>query len=333
MRHMPFSLRRPMQRLVMAYAFSLPMLYTSHANAKDEYPNHLIRLIIGFSAGGTTDIMGRAAATEMSKELGQPVVVENRTGAAGSVMAAATIAAPPDGYTVCVCGSGPQVLLPLIDKAAENYPRDLAPVGMLYKTGYILIGRSTIKADTAQELIANIKAHPGKFTYGSSGVGGIQHLGMEMLADELKSPMVHVPYKGEQPAAVDIAAGQVDLMMATPTTAQSMIKLGKVKAYASTGDKPNALFPNLPTLQSLGYPDLLVHTFAGLNVTKDTPPEVITKLSAAAAVAVKSDDFKQRAEEAGMTIPPSGPQAYAEFVSDEIKRWTPVTKKLNFQRQ
>ncbi|NYT79301.1 tripartite tricarboxylate transporter substrate binding protein [Alcaligenaceae bacterium] len=335
MRQIPLpSLRfARIQRFAAVTGTLLALSVANFASAQEDYPTRPIHLIIGFSAGGNTDVMGRAAAAEMSKVLGQPVVVENRAGGAGSIMANATIASPPDGYTMCLCGSGPQVLLPLIDKTAENYPRDLAPVSLLYVNGYILIGRNNLKANNIQELLADIKANPNKYTYGSSGVGGIQHLGLAMLANTIGSPMLHVPYKGEQPAAIDVAAGQVDLLLATPTTAAAMLKTGKVKAFASTGEKPNELMPELPTLKSVGLDNMLVYTFGGLNVTRGTPPGVIQKLSDAAAAAVSSDSYQERVKSGGMSIPSTGPKAYADFVSHEIDRWSEVTKNINFKRK
>lgn len=316
-----------------ALGFVGALLGSAPAGATESYPSRPIRLIIGFSAGGNTDVMGRAAALEMSKALGQPIVVENKVGGAGSVMADTVIASPPDGYTMCLCGSGPQVLLPLIDPSAKNYPRDLQPVSLLYANDYVLIGKKDLKPNTVQELIADIKANPGQYTFGSSGIGGIQQLGLELLSSTLGAKMLHVPYKGEQPAAVDVAAGLVDLLLATPTTAEQMLKTGRVKAFAVTGAQPNALVPNLPTLVSAGFPDVTVYTFGGLNVARGTPPEIVDKLSKAAAEAVKSPAYLQRVREGGMFVPVSGPAAYADFVSKEIKRWSGVTKSIDFKRQ
>lgn len=303
------------------------------ASAADSYPDRPLRLIIGFSAGGLTDIMGRAAAAEMSKNLGQPVIVENRTGAAGSVMADLTIAAAPDGYTMCLCGSGPLVLLPQIDKAAEKYPRQLSPVSLMYATDYILIGHSGLKANTIDELIADIKSRPGEYTYGSSGMGGIQHLGLAMLADTLGAPMVHVPYKGEQPAAIDVASGRIDLLLATPNTAEAMLKTGKVKAFASSGEQANELMPDIPTLKSIGLDNMLVHTFGGINVPRDTPPEVVARLGEAIGTAVRSEAFQARVRDGGMFVPALGATAYKDFLNTENARWSKVMERLDFQRQ
>ena len=136
----------------------------------DAFPSKPIRLVVPFSAGGATDVVARAVGAEMSKVLGQPVVIENKTGAAGGVAADFVAGSAPDGYNICVCGSGPMILLPLIDSAAQKYPRLLAPVGLIYLSEYVLVGSSTLKPNNAKELIADIKANPGTYTFGSSGV-------------------------------------------------------------------------------------------------------------------------------------------------------------------
>ena len=321
------------RRATAAAASLLALTLTQPVAAQQDYPSRPVHLIIGFSAGGATHNVCGAAAAEMAKVLGQPVVVENRTGGAGSVMANAVIASQPDGYTLCLCGIGPQVLLPLIDKSAEHYPRELAPVSLLYVTDYILIGRSDLKANTLEELVDDIKANPNQYTYGSSGMGGIQHLGLAMLADSIGSPMLHVPYKGEQPAALDVASGQVDLLLATPTTAKTMLETGKVKAFGSSGQKPNDLMPELPTFHSIGLENMLVYTFGGLNVARGTPPEIVEKLNEAVAAAVKSDLFLERVKGGGMFVPETGEQAYASFLKGEIDRWDEVTTKIGFERK
>lgn len=314
---------------ISAFTVAAPTI----AQAQDNFPNRPVRLVVPFAAGGQTDVLGRALAAEMSKILGQPMVVENRTGAAGAIGADAVATAAPDGYTVCLCGSGPMILLPLIDPASRNYPQELIPVGLMYLSEYVLIGSSSLKPNNAQELVADIKANPGKYTFGSSGSGGIQQLGVELLSSSIGSKMIHIPYKGEQPAALDVAAGNVNLLMSTFSTAAPLIKAGKVKPFAVTGAEHNAFFPDLPTLASLGLPDMTVYTHGGLNVPRGTPQAVVDKLNAALVAAMKAPDMVNRIKEYALITPNHSAQYYGSYVKKETEKWGKITKSIEFKRQ
>lgn len=303
-----------------------------HAQS-DNFPSKPVRFVVPFAAGGQTDVIARSLAAEMQQQLGQPVVVENKVGAAGSVAAEFVANAPADGYTVCFCGSGPMILLPLIDPTTRNFPRDLAPVSLVYLAEYVVIGSSTLKANSAQELVADIRANPGQYTFGSSGVGGIQQLGMEMLSSAISGKMVHVPYKGEQPAAIDVATGQVNLLMSTFATAAPLVKAGKVKTFAVSGAERNPAFPNLPTLASLGMPEVVVYTHAGLNVPRGTPQAVIDRLNAALVVAMKSPGLTARFKENAIITPPLGATAYSDYVTKETTKWSKIARSVNFKRE
>jgi len=319
--------------LIALVAGLVGLTLVGSVQAQDSYPQKVIRIIVPFSAGGQTDIVARTVAGEMSRTLGQPMVVENRLGAAGAIAADFVASSPPDGYTVCLCGSGPMILLPLIDPGAKNYPRDLPPVSLIYLSEYVLIGRNTLAANTARELFADIQANPGKYTFGSSGTGGIQQLGMELLATSLNSKMVHVPYKGEQPAAIDVGSGQVDLMMSTIATAMPLIKGGKVKTFAMTGAERNPEMPQLPTIASLGFPSLTVYTHGGFNVPRGTPQQAVEKLNGALAAAMKSPAMLTRMKEAGLITPQLGASAYADYVRSETEKWAKVIRSIEFKRE
>lgn len=304
----------------------------AHAQG-DSFPSKPVRFVVPFAAGGQTDVIARSLATEMARQLGQPVVVENKVGAAGALAAEFVANAPADGYTVCFCGSGPMILLPLIDATTRNFPRDLAPVSLVYLSEYVLIGSSTLKSSTAQELVADMRARPGQYSFGSSGVGGIQQLGMELLSSAVNGKMVHVPYKGEQPAAIDVATGQVDLLMSTIATAAPLVKAGRVKMYAVSGAERNPEFPALPTLASLGMPEVVVYTHAGLNVPRGTSQAVIDRLNAAVSVAMKSGSLVTRFKENALITPALGATAYADYVTKETAKWSKIARSINFKRE
>ena len=332
---LPLSAERSIVRVArLVLACLVGVLAFASASAQDTFPSRPVKLVVPFAAGGATDVIARAVGAEMAKVLGQAVVIDNKVGAAGGVAADAVAAAPADGYTVCVCGSGPMILLPLIDSAAQKYPRELAPVGLIYLSEYILIGSASLKPNTASELIADIRANPGKYSFGSSGVGGIQQLGMELLSSALNGKMTHIPYKGEQPAAVDVASGQVNLLMSTASTALPLLKAGKVKAFAVTGEDRNPEFPDLPPLVSLGLPSVVVYTHAGLNVPKGTPAAAVEKLSSALVTAMKAPSVREVFKTHALITPKMpGPQGYADYVARETMKWDKITKSIDFKRQ
>ena len=323
-------MRTPNRRLVagafLAALTALTVLATPAAKAQG-YPNKPIRLICPFPPAGAVDIASRAIATELSRQLGVPVTVENRPGAGGNLGGAEAARSAPDGYTLFMSTSGINAINPVLYAKMPFDPnRDLVPISALVSLNNVLVVHPSLKANSVAEFIALAKAQPGQINYASSGSGTSVHMSGEMFKFLAKVDMQHIPYKGSAPAVTDLLGGQVMAMFDNIPSALPHIKAGKLRALATTGAKRDATLPELPTLAESGVAGYESGVWFGLMVPAGTPREITAKLSAEAAKGTRSPEFVKRMTELGYNIIGSTADEMGEMVKGEIARWTPIVK-------
>ena len=304
--------------LAATVAFSLP----AQAQAGGDKP---LTLIVPFAPGGATDVVARLLANEIAKPLGRAVLVENKPGAAGALGTNYVAKSPPDGTTLCLCGGGPMVILPLLDPKLPYVPtRDLAPVILSHMVDYVMVVLADSPYVTLGELVTAAKAQPGRLSYGSTGTGGPAHLGMELFNRTAGTDILHVPYKGESNVITDLLASQITLGLLSVQASIPMIVGGKVRPLAVWSAARSKALPQVPTVAEQGYAGFVAGTFVGINVAAGTPPPVIDKLSAAFAATLNSKLVRDKMEELGFTPMALPPAAYAAFLHREQVKWAKI---------
>jgi len=315
--------------MAMASLFAALLPGVAHAQG---YPNKPIRLIVPYAPGGATDIIGRAAAAELTKTMGQQVIIENRPGAGGNLGAEQVARSAPDGYTLLVSPSSLHGITPfLYTKLPYDPNKDLAPVIVLGSFANVLVMNPSIKANSVSELVALIKASPGKFTYASSGSGSTIHLSGEMFKSMLNLDIAHVPYKGSSPALTDLMGGQVSIMFDNIPSAITFIRSGKLKPLATTGPTRSSSLPELPTMIEAGFPGYISTAWFGIVAPAGTPKEIIARINAEGQKVTKSPDFIKRMNELGYDIVGGSPEQMGAMIQEELKRWGPVVKSSGAQ--
>ena len=291
------------------------------------YPTKSIRLICPFPPGGAVDIASRAIANELSKTIGQQVVVENKPGAGGNIGGVEAARAAPDGYTIFMTTSGINAINPaLYSKMPFDPNKDLAPVSALVSLNNVLVVHPSVAAKSVTEIIAMAKAQPGKMTYASSGSGTSIHMSGEMFKHLAKVDILHIPYKGSSPALTDMLGGQVMMMFDNVPSALPHIKSGKLRALATTGAKRDATLPDLPTIAEAGVPGYESGVWFGLLVPAGTPRDIVAKLNAEAVKGTKSPEFVKRMTDLGYNIIGSTPEQMTEMLKTEVNTWGPIVK-------
>jgi tripartite-type tricarboxylate transporter receptor subunit TctC len=299
----------------------------SSAAQAQAYPSKSIRLICPFPPGGAVDIASRATAHEMTKLLGQAVTVENRPGAGGNLGGAEAARSTPDGYTIFMTTSGIQAINPaLYAKMPFDPNKDLAPVAALVSLNNVLVVHPSMPMHSVKDVIAEVKAHPGKYTYASSGNGTSIHMSGAMFTHMTGTQILHIPYKGSSPAVTDLLAGQVNMMFDNIPSSLPHIRAGKLRALATTGAARDPALPDLPTLAESGVPGYESGVWFGLMAPAGTPKDVIARLNSAAVAGAKSPEFVKRLTALGYNIIPSTPEQMAEMIKLELARWAPIVK-------
>ena len=302
-------------------------LCTASLAQAQSFPNKALRLICPFPPGGAVDIASRAIATELSKQLGQTVTVDNKPGAGGNIGGTEAARATPDGYTIFMTTSGINAINPaLYSKMPFDPNRDLAPVAALVSLNNVLVLHPSVKANSVAEVIALAKSQPGKINYASSGNGTSIHMSGEMFKFITKVDMLHIPYKGSAPAVTDLLGGQVMMMFDNIPSALPHIRGGKLRALATTGAKRDAALPDLPTLAETGVAGYESGVWFGLTVPTGTPADVIAKLNDAAQKGLKSPDFVKRMTDLGYNIMGGSPAEMSELLKKEVASWGPIVR-------
>jgi len=305
------------------------MLASTSAKADDTYPNRPVRIIVSFSAGGPTDIVGRVFAQKLSELLGQQFFVENKVGAGGNIGADQVAKSPPDGYTLLVATVSTHAINPgLYSKMPYDPIKDFAPVAHVGITPTTLNVHPSIPVKNVNEWIALAKANPGKYTYGSSGLGSILHLCGEQfkaLAGGLE--IQHVPYRGSAPMMGDLVGGQISMAFDATPTALPQIQSGGIRALGAGMAERMRVLPDLPTLQEQGLKGFECYTWNAILAPAGTPPAVVDKLAAAIKVALDDPSVFKRLQEAGVDpVLGRGPKETADFLKTELAKWAPIIR-------
>jgi tripartite-type tricarboxylate transporter receptor subunit TctC len=310
------------------------MAFCASSSRADEYPNHPVTLIVPSPAGGGTDTQARILAPKLGEILGQPIVIENRGGASGNIGAQAVANAAPDGYTLLAMISS-HVMNPFVLKSVPyDIDHDFAMISRTVTAPEVLVGTPTLPATDLKGLLAYMRANPGKVAFGSAGVGSLSHLIVELFQQDAGVTLLHVPYRGTQPALNDVLGGQVAIMMPDLTIALGNIKSGNLRAYGVTSAARSSAAPDLPTVAEAGLPGFEAVQWFGLAAPAGTPKTVIDRLHAAVTKALADPAVKRRYEELAMTPAPSAsPQDYAKFVREEGERWHKVVEEAHIAAQ
>ena len=289
------------------------------------YPTRPIRLVVPFGTGGGTDILARIVEPLVSKALGQPLVIDNRAGGGSSIGMDVVAKAAPDGYTLVMTDTSIAVN-PSLRPLPYDTISDFVPVSLLATAPVILVAHPSVTAKTLQEFVALAKQKPGELNYASGGIGASTHLGGELLKFVAGIDMKHVPYKGTGPAMNDLVGGHVQVMFSGISSARPYLDAGTLRALAVTGDVRNAAVPDVPTFAEAGLPGVTASTYWGVLAPKGTPKEIVERLSAEFAKAVRDPDVVKRIGDLGYLPIGGGPAEYADNIKSEIAKWAPVIK-------
>lgn len=297
---------------------------TVHADA---YPSKPIKLIIPYAVGGSTDQTGRLMAKSLSERLGQPVVVENRPGAGGTLGQDFVAKAPADGYTLLFSAAGPLAVTPHVyPKLGYDPIKSLYPITLVATQPLLLVVKPELKVNSVSELIAEAKGKPGKLSYGSFGNGSAAHLAGEYFKMLAGVDMVHVPYKGSGPALVDLVAGQIDLMFDVFSTSAPLVKGGKLRAIAITSTQRSPQFPQVPTMQQAGVADFEAGTWFGLLAPANTPRPIIDRLSHETNAALQEKELQEILASQGASVRGGTPEQFKTYFLAEFDKWGKIVK-------
>ncbi len=320
------------QKITTLAVLTISLCATNHSVAQSsDYPNKPIRLVIGFTPGGSTDTVGRQLANSFSKILGQSVIVENKPGANGNLATDAVRRASPDGYTIFYTSIG-HVTNPLIYKDAKYDPvKDFTPIGQVLAGPNVLVVPGNSKFKTLQDLIDYGRANPGKINFASSGIGSSVHLSGELFKQLSGVDMVHIPYKGSGNLLPHLIAGTVDLAFPNLPTGVALTEQGQLRALGVTTSTRSNAAPNIPTIAEAGVPNYDMSTWYGLVGPANMPADVQKKLSNALLQTVNDPEFKERLIAQGMDPRVSTPQEFAKFIDAESVRWSGILKGMDFK--
>jgi tripartite-type tricarboxylate transporter receptor subunit TctC len=290
-----------------------------------DYPTRPVHIIVGFAAGSAFDILARLIGQKLSDQLGQPFVVENRSGAGGSIATEAVARARPDGYTLLVTGSNDAINASLYQNLSFNFVHDIAPVASVGRAPNVMVVHPSLSAKTVPEFIAYAKAHPGQISMASAGVGSASHMTGELFKMMAGVNMVHVPYRGQAPALTDLLGGQVQVDFSTMPPAIAYVKAGKLRALAVTSSARFAALPDVPAMAEY-LPDYEASLLTGFGAPRDTPPEIIAVINKQTNTALADPNIKAQLSALGNTPLPGSPADFGRLIAQEIDKWAKVVK-------
>ena len=299
----------------------------------EEWPTRSVTIIVPFAAGGTTDIVGRIIAQSLSERIGQSVIVENVGGAGGTLGAGNAAKAPADGYTVFLATVAHTMAPGIYRKLSYDFEKDFDPITIAASVPNILIVNPSVPAKSVSELIAYIKANPGKVSYGSAGVGSTEHMSGALFRSLTGTDIVHVPYRGGAPMLADLMAGHIQMSIETSGAATPLIKGDSVRALAVSPDKRSALFPDLPTLAESGLPGYDVTTWYGFLVPKGTPEGIRRKLYDNLVEVLKKPEIVAHLRDFGAEPGGQPPEQFAAFIHTETEKWTKLAKEAGISAE
>ena len=307
------------------------LAFTATAVA-ETYPSRPITIVVPFSAGGPSDAMARILAERMKTTLGETLLVENVTGAGGSIGVGRAVRSPPDGYTVSFGHLGTHVANGAIYKLGYDLVTDLEPVALLPSNPMIVVSKNAVPAKSLKELIEWLKARPAPATAGTAGAGSGSHIAGLYFENVSGVKLQYVPYRGTAPALNDLVAGQIDVIIDQTSNSIGQVRGGNIRAYAVTSDKRVESAPDVPTVDEAGLPGFHMTLWSGLWVPKGTPKEIVDKLNASVVDALNDPAVRKQLENLGLQMPPKDqltPQALGDWQKAEIAKWWPVIKAAN----
>ena len=310
------------KKLFAAIVLAVPLLAQAQG-----YPSKPVRVVIPYPAGSTPDIVGRTVSERLQKALGQPFVVENRTGAGGNIGTEAVVKSAPDGHTLLVAINGPVAVNKHLYKNLSFDPdKDLLPISLLASAPQMLVTTPAVPVDGFKAFLEYAKRHPGKLSYGSVGAGSASHLTMELLKSDAGIFIVHIPYRGFPPAVTDMLAGNIDTMFAIIPAVLPQVRAGRMKALAVTASKRNALAPDIPSVAELGYPQLESLAWIGLLAPAGTPTEVVQRLSAETIKGMQTVETREALGKQGFDVVANSPEEFGRWIRLESAKWAKVIR-------
>jgi Uncharacterized protein conserved in bacteria len=321
--------RNPFRHVFAAVCAAAALMTATAAMAA--YPEKPIRLIVGFSAGGTTDVVARVIGKEIGDALGQPVVVENRAGAGSNIAAEMVARAQPDGYTLLMVAVTSAINHTLYKNLSFDLVKDFTPIALAVRVPNVLVVNPEVKANTVEELVALLKANPGKINFASSGSGTSIHMAGELFKLRAGVDVAHIPYKGSANAVTDLIGGQVQFMFDNMPSAWPHVESGKLRALAVTTAERSKTAPNLPTMQEAGFKDFDVSSWFGVIGPKGMPDDVVEKLNKSIRAALAKPEVRERLEGLGAVPADTSPEEFGTFIKTEVETWGPVVKASGAQ--
>ncbi|NQW50290.1 MAG: tripartite tricarboxylate transporter substrate binding protein [Rhodospirillales bacterium] len=309
------------------------LLLPSTLRAQATWPTGPVTFVVGYAAGGSTDINARELAHVMTPVIGQQIIIDNKGGAAGSIGLRAVANAKPDGQSLFVAVGTNVIINPHVQKGMIDTLASLAPICQITDYQYVLVVGNKVPVKNAAELVAMAKKDPEKLTFSSSGVGGNNHLAGALFAEAAGIKITHVPYKGTGPAVADVISGQITMNFSSLPPAVSQVKGGNLKALAVTGNKRVSSMPDVPTLKEQGI-DVVVTSWQGLFAPAKTPPDILDKIDKATKEAMKNPKWQEALARDGLEMPPNRTRAeFTKFVAEEHAFWSKKLRELNVQME
>lgn len=316
------------RRICLAIGLVVSML--GPALSQSAYPNKPLRLVIPYAPGGATDQFARVVGDNLAKRLGQPVIVEAKPGAGGTIAAEHVARSPADGYTILVADIGPNAIAAgLYPKLAYDPVKDFEPISLAVRSPLMLVTNAELPFRTVDDIVKYAQANPGKLNYASSGNGNISHLAAELFAHQAGIKMQHVPYKGSQAGLLDTISGQVQMTIVTVASGLPHVNSGKLRAIAAAGGERSPLLPTMPTIKESGLPNYDVSSWGGFMVPAGTPRDITSRLNKEIVAILNQDDVRERLTTAGFTAAPSTQSEFGELVKSEVDKWKKAVKDTN----
>ena len=321
--------RRYLIQILMFSAAALPLA----ALAQADYPNKPVKIIVPFPPGGTSDVMARMLADELTKSLKQPFVIENIGGAGGTIGTERALKLPADGYTLIQTGVGQSAVAHGLDPGLKyNSVTDFIHLSQIHSGPNLLVVHPSMPFKTVKDVVDYAKANPGKLDYGFTHAAS-GHMAMELFKQTTGTFMTGIPYRGGGPMLTDLLGGTIPMMFINQDVALAHIRAGKMRAIAVSSQLRNPLYPDVPTISESGYRGFEALSWSGMSVAKGTPQAIVDKLEAAIAQIMQSEAIKQRMGSVGFVIPPQGSQPYSAFVKKEIETWGRVIKTAGIKAE
>jgi tripartite-type tricarboxylate transporter receptor subunit TctC len=298
-----------------------------------KFPSKPVRMLVGFAPGGGTDIVARFVAPGLGETLGQSVVVENRPGASSQIAGELVARAAPDGYTLLMSSQTLMTSVMIEKKAFPDFVKDFAAIALCATSPLVLVVNPSMPVRSVKELLALARARPGELNYGSGGLGTTPHLAGELLAVTGDIKIVHVPYKGEAPALIDVVAGHLPVMFSNVTASQSLVQAGKLRAVAVTSLKPSPAVPGIPTMADSGLPGFEVVGFFGVLAPSATPRDIVTRLNSELVKVLARRDIAERFASQALEPGNLNPEQFADYIRREVAKWGKLIREAAITAQ